>query len=337
MTAVSDAMVVGCGSIGTCHARNLQTLGVDVVGYDADPTRRQSFADELGAKTVPNMETALDDDPGVTVVAVPNSAHVEVAREAARAGSHLFVEKPLSHTEDGIRRLVETADEQNLTTMVGCNMRFHPCLERFHELVGADAVGDPVTIRIEAGSYLPGWHPEEDYRDSYSARANLGGGAILDFIHEIDYARWLFGEIASVTAVTRPGTTLDIETEEAATLSVVFESGAIGQMLLDYVQRPYRRSCRLVGSEGTIEWNWTDGTVERYDPDTAAWQTEFALDGWETNDMYVTEMEHFLEAVATGEETTCPLREGWQDLRVALAARRAASEGVCQMLDGLPP
>jgi predicted dehydrogenase len=334
MTRVDTALVVGCGSIGTRHASNLQSLGIDVVGYDSDPDRREAIAAELDVETTDGLAAALALEPDVAIVAVPNSAHVNVAYELATAGVNLFVEKPLSDTEDGVSELVAIADERGLTTMVGCNMRFHPLLQRLKTLLDQEAIGELVTARIEAGSYLPSWHPDEDYRESYSARRDLGGGVIFDFIHEINYARWFFGDAAEVTAMTREATTLDIETAETAAIVVRFEGGLVVQILLDYVQRPYRRSCRVIGSDGTLAWNWRDKRVSRYDPDAGSWQYTDLPDEWANNTMYVSELEHFLAAVRNDEQTICSLRDGWRDLRVALGARASAENGVHERIDG---
>lgn len=333
MTTLDTALVVGCGSIGSRHASNLQSLGLDVLGYDADPDRRTAIASDHGVEPTDSLEDALARDPDVGIVAVPTSAHVEVATVLASAGVDLLVEKPLSHTEAGVAELVDIAEDRDLTTMVGCNMRFHPCIQRLQRLVSVGAVGDLVTARIECGSYLPGWHPEEDYRDSYSARQDLGGGVILDSIHEINYARWFFGEVAAVTAMTRGATALDIETEEVAAITVRFESGLVAQTLLDYVQRPYRRSCRIVGSEGTLEWNWADERVGQYDLAADAWDYTDLADDWKMNDMYVDELSHFLEAVEDDVDTMCPLHDGWRDLRVATAAKASAREGTEKTVD----
>lgn len=336
MPEVEHALIVGCGSIGGRHAKNLRSLGVKVRGYDTDSNRRESFAAELDAPVSQDMETALATGPDLTVIAVPNDAHIDVATEAAQVGSHLFIEKPLSRSEDGIESLVKLADRRDLTTMVGCNLRFHPCLRRLKSLVQNKAIGSNVTVGLEAGSYLPDWHPDEDYRDMYSAKTETGGGVLLDFIHEVNYARWMFGEVDKVTALTRPGTTLDIETEEAATISLKFRSGMVGQILLNYVQRPYHRSCQLIGSKGTLTWDWNDEIVRRYSPDRGEWVIEHTLVDWDPNEMYVDELKHFLTAIREGGRTICPLRSGWRDLRVALGAKSAAKEETHQTVDPLP-
>lgn len=320
-------LVVGCGSIGSRHARNLRSIGVDdVTVFDTDHRKAEALSEELDVAEAASMEEAWDAGPDVTVVCVPNRYHVPVALEAAERDCHLFIEKPLSDSMDGVDELLEATERRDLRSMVGCNLRFHPAIRKMNELVSDGTVGRVIGARMEFGSYLPSWHPDEDYRESYSARADLGGGVILDHIHEIDYARWLLGEIAAVSAFTGHTSHLDIETEDTASVLVRFDSGAIGQLHLDYVQREYSRSCKIIGDDGTVHWEWDENVVTLRLPDGECHSHEVD-DGWELNDTYVDEMEHFLDCVSHGNETRCPVEEGRADLEVALAAKESAATG----------
>src|SRR5882672_7407751 len=123
--------------------------------------------------------------PDTVLVTAPSSMHVELAIVGARNGCHLFIEKPLSHTLDGVGELLETVKRQTLITMVGCNMRFHPGPALVKRLIDEGVVGNVLAARVKTGSYLPEWRPGMNYRDSYSASVQMGGGALLDCIHEI--------------------------------------------------------------------------------------------------------------------------------------------------------
>ena len=131
------------------------------------------------------------------VITTPTASHLSLALEAAEHGCHLFIEKPLAHAWQGVDRLVDLVEHGRLVTLVGCNLRFHPGLRAVKNLLAEKAVGRVIAVRAEVGQYLPDWHPEEDYRKNYSARRALGGGIVLDAIHEIDYVRWLLGEVRS--------------------------------------------------------------------------------------------------------------------------------------------
>jgi predicted dehydrogenase len=322
-----SGLVVGCGSIGTRHVKNLQQLGVvDITVFDKSDERMAAVVEEHDVTTADSVAEGLAADPTFVMVCVPTSYHVSVAQKAAEQGCHLFVEKPLSHTMEGVDELTETAAEAGLVTLVGCNLRFHPALQKIRSLLAEERIGTVTAARIESGSYLPEWHPDEDYRTMYSARRDLGGGVVLDHIHEIDYARWLLGTVDTVSCFTGQHSHLEIETEDTAGMLLRFENGAIGQLHLDYVQREYSRGCQIIGDEGTIRWNWDSHEVRWYTAADETTHRHILSDDWTFDRTYVDEMRHFLECIESGGRTRCPLSEGKASLRVALAGKQSDSQ-----------
>lgn len=325
--AAPRVVVVGGGSIGLRHAMNLRTLGVErIVAVDLDPARRERAEARLGMQTFARLGDALAGGCDLAIVATPPSTHVSVALEAARAGAHLFIEKPISHSREGIDELTHLVRERGLMGMVACNMRFHHGPATIKRLIEDEAIGTVISAMLDAGQYLPDWHPEEDHTRSYSAREELGGGVVLDGIHEIDYIRWILGEVRSVAALTSRRARLGIATESAADLLLEFASGVQATVHVDYVQRAYARSCKVIGDEGTVLWDISSGEVRWYRASERAWRSFPPPPGHDINDMYVAEMRHLLRCVAGLEAPLSPLDDGARVLEIALAARRAASE-----------
>lgn len=319
--------VVGCGSIGLRHLRNLAALGCrDLVAVDPDPARRAAAVAAVpGALALPSLGAALDAGASVALVATPSALHVEPALEAVRAGADLFVEKPLAASLDGVAELVDEAERRGTTALVACNLRFHPGLALLQRLAADGAIGRLLSARIECGSWLPGWRPGQDYRDGYAASRALGGGVVLDAIHELDYARWLLGDVSAVACFAGHLSGLEIETEDVAAILLRFASGAIGEVHLDYVQRTASRTCQLIGEEGTLRWDFASGTTRLVAP---GGETAFpAPAGWEPNAMYVAELEHFLACLAGHDEPAQSLRDGRAALEIALAALASAESG----------
>ncbi len=314
-------LVVGCGSIGKRHIQNLLALGAaEVLAFDVREDRRREV-ESPDVQTLATLEAAWARSPEAVVIAVPPSLHVPLALEAAHHGCHLFIEKPLADGVHEIRELLDVVRKRRLVTLVGCNMRFHPGLVRVKQLLDEGAVGRVVSARAAFGQYLPDWHPWEDYRKSYSARRDLGGGIILDAIHELDYLRWLLGEIQSVACFAGKLSELDIETEDTAGLLLRFADGAIGEVHMDYIQRAYSRSCQIVGDEGTIEWDYVAGEVRWYSSADRRWCAIPDPAGWEPNRMYLEEMRHFLRCLDGNDEAALDVVEGKRVLDVALAAK----------------
>ena len=173
-------LICGLGSIGQRHLRNLRALGQqDIVlwrtGLGTLP------ADDLeGIPVEPDLMTALERwQPDAAVVANPSALHVEAAVPAARAGCHIFIEKPVSDRLEGLEDLRAALAVGGGEVLVGFQYRFDPGLIRARELLHGGTIGRPLSARAHWGEYLPDWHPWEDYRRSYAARADLGGGAAL--------------------------------------------------------------------------------------------------------------------------------------------------------------
>jgi predicted dehydrogenase len=251
---------------------------------------------------------------------------VAVALEAARRHCHLFIEKPLSNSWTDVEQLLAAIKQRDLITLVGCNMRFHPGLMVVKKLLDQQAVGHVVSARVEFGQYLPDWHPSEDYRQSYSARRDLGGGVILDVIHEIDYIRWLLGEVAGASCVAGKLSRLEIDTEDTAAILLRFESGTLAEIHLDYVQRVYRRTCQIIGEQGTIHWDFSAGHVRWYLPNAKKPKVFGNPRGWNSDQMYVDEMKHYLHCLAGEEKPALDAFEAARVLQIALAAKESARE-----------
>jgi predicted dehydrogenase len=236
------ALVVGGGSIGRRHLRNLKTLGAEHLGLvETDSSRREAIADELPVVGFCRLQEGLDWAPNLVIVATPTHLHAEQALEIVRGGFPILVEKPLSHTDAGISEIAQLVESKKIVSLVGCNMRFHPGPVKVKQLLEEGRLGRILFARVHSGSYLPDWRPNTDYRRNYSARVETGGGCILDCIHEIDLARWYLGEVDSVFCSAGHLSSLEIETEDVAILLCRHAGGAISEIHLDYVQRAYER------------------------------------------------------------------------------------------------
>jgi predicted dehydrogenase len=330
------ALVVGGGSIGTRHLRNLRALGVaETAVVDADPQRLAVLCRDEDARGFGSLDEGLAWGPDVTVIATPSQLHVEQARAAAWAGSHLFIEKPLSHTSEGLDALTAEVRERGLISLVGCNMRFHPGPAQVKRLLEAGAIGKVLFARVFMGSYLPGWRPWQDYRQSYSANAAMGGGCILDIIHEIDLARWYLGPVREVFCAAEHVSSLEMDVEDLALLICRHAAGCVSNVQLDYFERTYERGCQIAGEHGTLFWSFTEGVVKAYDARTEGWTSYPQPEGWETNRMYVDELSHFLGCVREGSATMFPVDEAIEVMRVALAAKESARTGAFVVTEGV--
>ncbi len=320
-------LVVGFGSIGRRHLQNLGLLGVSEIGVvESDGERRERAAGELGVPVFADLADGLTWSPDFAVVATPTHLHVAQATQVASRGVALFVEKPLSHTPAGIPQLASLVRERGLISMVGCNMRFHPGPRKVKELLESERLGRILSARIHAGSYLPAWRPGTDYRLNYAAREETGGGCILDCIHEIDLARWYLGDALDVFCSAGHLSSLEIATEDVAVLVSRHSSGALSEVHLDYVQRTYERGCQIAGEDGSVFWDFRDKKVRWYDAASDHWTTFEQPAAWQLNQMYLDEMQHFLDCVRERRETVLPVAEAARVMDFVFAAKKSAQE-----------
>jgi len=318
-------LVVGTGSIGERHCRNLVALGHAVLAWDADPSRLLEAAALPGVAAAGSIEQALATAPDGALICTPPASHVALARRALAAGAHLFVEKPIAHVSDEAQKLIDEAERCGRLLAVGFNLRFLPSLRRVKALLDDKRVGKVLAVRAEFGSYLPDWRPGRDYRENYAVRAAQGGGILLDAIHELDYLGWLFGEVAEVLCAAGHVSDLAGDTEDLAEVTVRFESGALGQVHLDYLQRAYRRNLQVIGDTGVITWDYPTHTVTVLAPDPRP-EAMSAADG-DANDMYVEELRQFIRCIEGRESPLVDGREALRSLRLVEAARTSARDG----------
>ena len=179
---------------------------------------RRLWLQKEGYATAGSLSETITDERSLLVVASDTNRHVEDALEGISLGCNsVLIEKPLASTLSDIPNLSATAAQKRAKVFVACNLRFDAGLILFRECL--PEIGKLHHIRIEAQSYLPEWRPQRDYRESYSASSEQGG-VLRDLIHEIDYAIWLFGKPAAVTAQLSNSGELGISAEESADISV---------------------------------------------------------------------------------------------------------------------
>jgi predicted dehydrogenase len=319
------AAVVGTGSSGTRHATNLLDAGVDVVVV----SRAGGGERMIGTTKVPVVGHVEDALPIVdaVVVANPTSLHFELLSSCISAGRHVLCEKPVSTNATGVRALAATAAARDVVVAVCCQMRFHPLAEDLHRSVRSGVVGDLLDVETTQGEHLADYHPDEDYRTSYAARASLGGGVLLTQIHQLDLLHWLLGPFATAFAVGGHYSELEIDVEDSASYLLTSRAGVPARGHTDYLQRPKRFDVTVTGSTGRLHWDYCNATLTHLTPGGDPEVTR--LHDFERNDMFVAVLDDFLHAVTTGGVPRTSLDDAAHELAVvdaikeSMASRRA--------------
>lgn len=324
-------LIVGLGSIGKRHVRLARELMPDVQIAVLRHQRCQNMTDTGIDHCYTSLDDALLFQPQAAVIANPATHHLETALTLAKAGVHLLIEKPIAANSQGVTDLIETCNSRNTVLMVAYNLRFLPSLQKFRELLVEQRVGRALSVRAEIGQFLPSWRPDSDYRQTVSAKSTLGGGVLLELSHEIDYLRWLFGEVEWVNAVQRKQSSLEIDVEDTAHLIMGFTPapGAtpiIANLNMDFIRHDTTRTCTVIGERGTLRWNAIAGTVELFEQGESAWQTLFAHQP-QRDGSYLAEWCDFLGCIADGTPPLVSGNDGLKVLQIIEAARQSSATG----------
>ena len=314
-------LLCGLGSIGQRHFRHFRHAGVKRIDAYRTGNGKLELADDVRPDNeYDDLAAALATRPQAVIVANPTSHHVEVASAAATAGAHLLIEKPLSHDFDGCAELLAQARNGELVVAVGCNFRFHPLIGELRRVVRAGELGKPVMARAHFGTWLPTWHPWEDHRSSYAARRDLGGGALLTHIHEIDYLLWILGPAQQIVGDSIGFSVIDTDVDEASACVLRHASGALSVVSLSLCQRPASRTVHVAFESGTVEVDLINGAMITWPASGNA--IRFAApNDFDIDHTYEDQTQAFIDAVAGGATgNLCTGTDALDALRIALGA-----------------
>jgi predicted dehydrogenase len=336
-------LFVGLGGIGQRHLRNLKSIvgdDLDVIAY-RERNSTQVITDQLNIENGTDIQSlygitvfdtlleALSHKPSVAFICNPTSMHLAAARVAAEHGCHLFIEKALSDSMDGVQELINLAKNKKLVCMVGYQMRFHPCLKALQEILAEGTLGRIIAVNAEVGEYMPAWHKYEDYRQLYASRKELGGGVVVSQIHEFDYIQWLFGTPTRIFATGGQLSQLEIDVEDVA--CIIMECHKGGKLIpvhlhQDYLQRPPTRTCKVIGDKGKVIIDFMALTVRHFGEEGIL-AKEMDFTGFQRNQLFVDQMKHYLECINTGTDPCVTLTEGAISLQMALAVKMSIQTG----------
>jgi len=310
--------VLGLGSIGTRHAGNLCALKKDVLVFDPSPERLQWASDNGFA--VSDSRNEVIDKSGSLIIASPNHQHLSDLSDGIAADCHCLVEKPISHTLQGLNDVLDQATAAGLVVFAALNLRFHPAVLAAKKLLEQGAIGTPLWANLISSHFLPGWRPHQDYRQGYTADISTGG-VIFDIIHEFDLAHFLLGPGKTIAAAARNTGAIDIASEDCADIIVAHASGVHSNIHLDYITRPTQRMTRVGGIDGILEVDIVKrcvGVLDATGEQVAHQDFSFSA----SSDDYVDEMRAFVKSVEEGFPSPCSGYDGLDVLQQVVAARR---------------
>ena len=317
-----NALVIGYGSIGKRHVDNLLKLSqierIIVCSNHLDSFQNHPEREKLRSvrsleELFPMMSNGKQFD--FAIVANETYKHVETANALAGYGINLFIEKPISDSAKKAISFKKVAEKSNIKIFVAYNFRFLGAIQYIKNQISAGVFGSLYFGEIEVGQYLPSWRPLSDYRESYSARKEQGGGAALDLSHEIDYMRYLFGDPVSWESMKSKVSDLDINSEDLFKGIYRFSSGFLCSVHTDYIRHNRKRRMNLVGSKGTLECDF----IEKYSKiQKNTGEISLIKDAhlFDVDESYRSELNHFIECIEKDKTPLITLDDGIEVLKL---------------------
>ena len=257
----------------------------------------------------------------MVIICTPNLCHIDDAIYFAKKRINLFIEKPLSFDLKNIDILENLIKKNNLICHIGSNMRYHFGPKKLKKIIDSEEYGKVVWSFIWAGMYLPDWHPEEDFKEMYSSKIALKGGAVLDFIHEIDLLLWLFGKPEKVSSIVQNLNFLGIETEEIADVILKYKTKQLN-LHIDYLQKPFQRGIRILFERGWCEWDLNFNQIKVFDYNSDLLKKLSLPRGYNKNDMYLLQTKEFIKALNKKNVFFTDLKQGIESLNLALEIKK---------------
>jgi len=285
-------LIVGGGSIGQRHLKNLITLGYDDL-YCYKRSQSSEFETAFQCKVITKVAEVEDLQPDAIFICNPTSLHGDWVEIAAKIGSHVFVEKPLTHSQDDLNR-IKSSWKEDKVFFIGFMLRYHPLVKKIKALLKEEKIGKVYSARLEFGSWLPYWHPWEDYKTSYASIKELGGGVINTITHELDLAQHFFGTPSAIKSVKANFDILELEVEELAESILVYDDKLV-TFHVDYLQKDYDRNIKILGIDGKIVWDWHTNVVKvsRH----RSLEESYRLENFDVNQLYIDELQDFISNI----------------------------------------
>lgn len=283
-------LIVGSGSIAKRHLNNLKLLNLtDIIVLKREYDHE--FENKYNVKVITSYNSELLINLDCIFICTPTSIHLEALEFANKNNLHVFIEKPMVHDDNSFSLSKNTWNLKNKVFFIGYMLRFHPAIKYIHDIVKSEQYGNVYSARLEFGSYLPNWHPEENYKLSYASLENLGGGVVRTISHELDLAQYFFGNPQEIKNINLNTGLLQINVEEISE-SILSYPDKIVSIHLDFLQKKYHRSISILFENGRLDWNWNNNQIHITSMNNDFQIINFA-NGFEINDLYIEELKHF--------------------------------------------
>ena len=299
-------LIIGLGSIGRKHVVALNQLDSNIEIF----ALRSRAAVDTYLNVINIYEINDISEISFAIISNPTSEHKKTIEMLIGYDIPMFIEKPIC-SNLGIEDLVSIIETKKIQTYIACNLRFLDCIKYVKYRLKNDETKRLNEVNVYCGSYLPDWRAEVDFKETYSARPELGGGVHIDLIHELDYIYWLFGNPNKVIRSFSSQSTLGISSFDYANYILDFD-GFCTSVILNYYRKDPKRSLELVFEDET--WNVDLLTNQIVCNNQLIFSSEQRI-----SDTYRLQMEYFINYLNTGNDTFNTVSNAYDVLKICLS------------------
>ena len=300
--------VIGLGNISIRHRKNLKLLFPQAELLVMSGSGRYPKGD---IKECDGVATSIDElikaRVELVIVASPAPYHAKHSIPFIEVGIPTLIEKPVTTSIKDAEVIKRAIDLHQTPVSIGYCLRYLPSAQKLKYILEQGRIGVLHNAYIETGQYLPDWRPAQDYRDTVSAQAALGGGVLFELSHELDYTQWLLGPLHVKNSILRSSEELNLDVEDVADIVALTELGAVVTIHLDFLQRKAHRKCSFLGSLGRIEWDLLSNQL------TLVTATETSVlysdPTWDKNQMYLAMLKDFVQMIEKKKDTCIGFNE----------------------------
>jgi len=292
-------LIVGFGSIGQRHFKNLKKLG---------------FSPEIYSRHLHKTKLSENSYYDLILICSKTSDHLKDIKKFKNLSSNFFIEKPLAMSLFQAKEIKKML--KNKKVVIGYILTFHPLIKKVKDFIKKQKLGHIYLVQIHSGSYLPDWRSNRDYRLSYSSKKNEGGGVLLDIIHEINYFRFIFPEkIISISNHHNKISNLEITSDDIAILCI-HQKSHYTSIILNYFQKLPERYIKIYGENKTLLCDLEKSNLDIFNHKNKKISNQKIKLNF--NDLYIKEIELVINCI---KKKTLPpkilsLNQGIEDLNI---------------------
>ena len=312
---IKKILFFGLGSIGIRHIQVLKEIGkFDIAAYRTDKGMKKIPEDiEKRIKYFYNEEHAFAWNPNFIIVSNPTNLHLKYILKSIDYNIDALIEKPVADDFNKIKVVRDRIEKRKNKIYIGYSLRFHPIVKKIKTVIGAKKFGRILKANLYVGEYLPFWHPYEDYRKSYAARKELGGGVLRTLSHEIDLGQYWFGEYKKIFAKVLKISDLDINVDDSTDIFAEMKNKIILKINMDYLNPLGIRKGEIFFEKGLLKYNFLKKEIIFIDYKNKENEILLKINHYDYNEQYKLQMINFL---IKNNKELCSLEEGINVLKV---------------------